>query len=102
MLEACVMAIQFPKAKFHLIALKRNRQRSGFAISQLAPIARRSIAGARLERDMNSSSRLLQQMRTPLGVGSLVLLHDQVRPKSPEPYKLPAPSATAMDSICGS
>ena len=25
-------------------------------------------------------------MRTPLGVGSLVLLHDQARPKLSEPY----------------
>jgi hypothetical protein len=38
-----------------------------------------------------------QQMRTPLGVGSLVLLHDQACPKSSETYKLPALSATAMD-----
>ena len=36
-------------------------------------------------------------MRTPLGVGSLVLLHDQARPKSSERYKLPALSATAID-----
>lgn len=36
-------------------------------------------------------------MRTPLGVGSLVLLHDQARPKSSEPYKLPALSTTAID-----
>src|ERR1035437_378100 len=38
-----------------------------------------------------------QQMRTPLGVGSPVLLHDQARPKSSEPYKLPALSATAIE-----
>jgi hypothetical protein len=36
-------------------------------------------------------------MRTPLGVGSLVLLHDHARPKSSEAYKLPALSATAID-----
>jgi hypothetical protein len=37
------------------------------------------------------------QVRTPLGVGSLVLLRGQVRPKSSEPYKLPDLSATAID-----
>ncbi|SPE36825.1 exported hypothetical protein [Candidatus Sulfopaludibacter sp. SbA3] len=36
-------------------------------------------------------------MKTPLGAGSLVLLHAQARPKSSEPYKLPALSATAID-----
>jgi hypothetical protein len=43
------------------------------------------------------ATRLPQQMRTPLGVGSLVLLHDQARPKSSAPYKLPDLSATVID-----